>query len=112
VGDEQKREEKRRRSEKYLEIQFDFLKHLTTLNSAITVVVLAVYQTGKLSGLVFLSLVFFGASLIVALASMYTIMLNLMVGSVRERIPWEVLWSGSLFFGGLVAFAYFALAGG
>jgi hypothetical protein len=112
VADERKREE-RQRSEKYLETQFDTLKHLTTLDSAIAVVVLAVYQAGALSGggVVF-SLAFFGASLVIALASMYRIMLNLRYGLLSDRTPWGVILSGGYFFVGLTTFAYITLTGG
>jgi hypothetical protein len=112
MADEQNREE-RKRSEKYLEMQFDALKHLTTLDSAITVVVLAVYQAGALSGAgVVVSLAFFGASLVIALPSMYRIMLKLRYGLVSDRTPWGVILSGGYFLGGLATFAYITLVGG
>jgi hypothetical protein len=56
--------------------------------------------------------VFFGASLVIALGSMYIIMLKLRAGSVGDLIPRGLLWSGGLFLGGLVTFAYITLVGG
>jgi hypothetical protein len=50
VADELEKEEDPQRSKEHLERQFDFLKHLTTLDAATTVVVLAIYQAGELSG--------------------------------------------------------------
>jgi hypothetical protein len=43
--------------------------------------------------------------------SMYHILIALRVGSISGLVSWGVLWSGGLFFGGLVAFTYFILAG-
>jgi hypothetical protein len=61
VADELEKEEDRQRSKEHLERQFDFLKHLTTLDAATTVVVLAIYQAGELSGAaVGVSLMFLG----------------------------------------------------
>jgi hypothetical protein len=48
VADVLKREDERQRSKEHLERQFDSLKYLSTLNVAITVVVLAIYQAGEL----------------------------------------------------------------
>jgi hypothetical protein len=112
VADELEREDERQRSKEHLERQFDALKHLSTLNAAITVVVLTIYQVGGLSGAaVGLSLMFFGLSLVGALVGMYHAMIALRVGSTSGVVPWGVLWSGGTFFGGLVGFAYFILAG-
>jgi Na+/proline symporter len=89
VADEREKEDERQRSKEYLERQFDSLKHLTTLNAAITVVVLIIYQAAGLSGAaVGLSLMFFGLSLVGALASMYQIMIALLVGSTGGVVPW------------------------
>jgi Na+/proline symporter len=89
VADEREKEDECQRSKEYLERQFDSLKHLTTLNAAITVVVLTIYQASGLSGAaVGLSLMFFGLFLVGALVSMYQIMIALRVGSTGGVVPW------------------------
>jgi hypothetical protein len=89
VADEREKEDESQRSKEYLERQFDSLKHLTTLNAAITVVVLTIYQAGGLSGAVVgLSLIFFGLSLVGPLVNMYQILIALRVGSTSGVVPW------------------------